>query len=190
MTKGKRRWDRTFSPLEVGKKWFYSELEQIAPVSLKEGWETKNLRDMHGLTKTKRKLAEVFEAHCVDSWCLANWLVGGHTEPDNKDLMCITPLRFHRRQLHRLEPDVGGIRTRYGGTMCLGLKRGSLVRHIKWGLVYIGGWMKDRISLHSVSTGVRLTQSAKISDCVFLAYNTWRHFLRPLKEAVSMPQVL
>jgi hypothetical protein len=25
-TKGKRKWDSSFSPLEVGKKWFYSEL--------------------------------------------------------------------------------------------------------------------------------------------------------------------
>ena len=134
----------------MGKRWFYAELEKLGRVNLKEGWETKNLRDTHGLSKTKRKMAEVFEAHCVDSWVLANWLVGGHTEPDNKDLMCITPLRLHRRQLHVMQSDIGGIRKRYGGTMSLGLKRGSLVRHIKFGLVYVGGWVKDEISLHSV----------------------------------------
>ena len=30
-TRGRRRWDRSFSPLEVGKQWFYDELGRIAP---------------------------------------------------------------------------------------------------------------------------------------------------------------
>ena len=189
VTKGKRRWDMSFSPLEVGKQWFYAELAKIAPISLKQGWETAMLRTSHGLSKTKNKLKEVFEAHCVDSWCLANSWIGGHLEPDNRDLLCLSPIRLHRRQLHRFEPS-GGIRSRYGGTMSLGLKRGSLVRHVKLGVAYVGGWMQDRISLHALVTGKRLTQSAKPSDCQFLTYNAWRHFLRPLKEAVSMPQGL
>jgi len=29
VTKGKRRWDRSFSPLEVGKNWFYLELAKL-----------------------------------------------------------------------------------------------------------------------------------------------------------------
>jgi hypothetical protein len=186
ITKGKRRWDVMFSPLEVGKQWFYSELEKIGRVNLLQGWETKNLRDTHGLTKTKKKMAEVFEAHCVDSWVLANWLVGGHVKPDNKDLMCLTPLRFHRRQLHRLQPEQGGIRKAYGSTQSHQFERGSLVQHVKFGLTYVGGYLKDRISLHHVETGARLTPV----DCKFRTYNTWRRFLRPLKEAVSMPQAL
>lgn len=43
------------------------------------------------------------------------------------------PLRFHRRQLHRLEHAKGHIRARYGGTMSAGFKRGSIVHHPKWG---------------------------------------------------------
>jgi hypothetical protein len=101
-TKGQRRWDISFSPLQVGKLWFYEQLKQIGFVHLLEGWQTKNLRDSHGLSKTKKKMAEVFEAHCVDSWVLANWLVGGHVKPDNMELICLTPLQFHRRQLHVL----------------------------------------------------------------------------------------
>jgi hypothetical protein len=87
-------------------------LEKLARVIRKQGWETKALRDALGLKKTRRKLAEIFEAHCVDSWALANWYTGGHTEPDNTRLLCVTPLRLHRRQLHRLQPEKGEMRKR------------------------------------------------------------------------------
>jgi len=173
-TKGKRRWDASFSPLEVGKAWFYEELGKLGRVETKQGYETKEMRDALGLKKTGRKLADVFEAHCVDSWVLANWWVGGHTEPDDKNILYMTPLRFHRRQLHRLQPEKGGIRKPYGSTSSLGFKRGSLVKHLKWGLCYTGGFLKDRISLHSFSTGKRLTQNADPGDCKFLNYSSWR----------------
>lgn len=174
VTTGQRRWDVMFSPLEVGKQWMYSELRKIAPVETKQGYETKELRDASGLKKTKQKLAEVFEAHCVDSWVLANASTGGPIKPDNTQLLCVVPLRFHRRQLHRLQPETGGIRKPYGGTRSHGLTRGSLVKHVKLGLVYVGGYLKDRISLHAIETGKRLTQTAKPQDCVFLTYNSWR----------------
>jgi hypothetical protein len=32
--KGKRRWNVSFSPLEVGKRWFYAELEKIGTVHM------------------------------------------------------------------------------------------------------------------------------------------------------------
>jgi hypothetical protein len=179
VTKGKHRWDAMFSPLQVGKQWFYDHLQALAPVYLKQGWETKALRDALGLKKTKDKTAEIFAAHCVDSWVLANAWTGGHSEPDNTRLLCVTPLRFHRRQLHRLQPESGGIRKRYGGTRSHGFKRGSLVRHPRWGVAYVGGYQDDRISLHAVDTGTRLTRRAKPSDCRFLTFNTWRTRLLP-----------
>ena len=164
-TKGKPRWDKIFSPLEVGKSWFYEQLAQLGKVELKQGWETKGLRDAVGLKKTKKKLADVFEAHCVDSWVLANWKAGGHIVPENKRMLRVVPLQFHRRQLHRFQPTKGGVRAPYGGTRSLGFKRGSLVKHPKWGLVYVGGTMKGGISLHDLATGKRLTQAAKPIDC-------------------------
>ena len=173
-TTGHRRWDVSFSPLELGKNWFYSELRRIAPVETNSGWETKQMRDAAGLKKSGNKMAPVFESHCVDSWVMANSWTGGHIQPDNKSLMCLAPLRFHRRQLHALQPSEGGIRRPYGGTRSLGFKRGSLVKHPKHGKVYIGGTMKDRITLHSLSDGKRLTQLAEPEDCKFLAYNSWR----------------
>ncbi len=173
-TKGQRRWDKSFSPLEIGKKWFYAELRKLALVETKQGYETKELRDALGLKKTSHKLAEVFEAHCVDSWVLANAQVGDHAEPDNKTMLFITPLQFHRRQLHRLQFMRGGVRRSYGGTRSLGFKRGSWVRHPKWGLCYVGGTMKGRISLHDMETGKRLCQNAKSEDIHFLTYASWR----------------
>ena len=185
-TKGQRRWDRSFSPLEVGKKWFYEELGKIAPVRLKQGWETKELRDALGLKKSGNKMAEVFSAHCVDSWVLANSWTGGHLRPDSTRLLCIAQLRFHRRQLHMLQPAEGSVRKPYGGTRSLGFKRGSLVKHPKYGVVYVGGTMGDHLSLHSFEDGRRLCQNARPAGCKFLTYNSWRTRLLPaLKGGVS-----
>lgn len=175
MTKpGKRRWNRSFSPLEVGKQWFYRQLGQLAEVHTRKGYETKADRDALGLKKSKQKMSDNFTAHCVDSWVLANWWVGGHTAVDNTAMLYIVPLRFHRRQLHMLRPAKGGVRKPYGGTMSLGFKRGSWVRHPKWGVCYVGGNFKGRLSLHSLQDGKRLTQAAKPEDCQFLTFAAWR----------------
>jgi len=178
-TTGQRRWDISFSPLEVGKAWFYEELGKLAPVETNRGWETKEMRDAAGLKKSGNKMAPDFYAHCVDSWVMANDRVGGHVQPDNIRIMCISPLQFHRRQLHALQPSVGGIRRSYGSTRSLGFKRGSLVRHPKLGMVWVGGTMGDRISLHSLVDGKRLTQLVRPEDCEFLAYNSWRWAFPP-----------
>jgi hypothetical protein len=175
ITKPKQyRWNKSFSPLEVGKTWFYAELGKIGEIKLYRGYETAQERNALGLKKSKAKLSDSFEAHCVDSWVLANLWVGGHTEPDNKTILYLVPLRFHRRQLHRLQPEKGSIRKPYGGTISLGLKRGSWVKHPKFGLVYVGGTTNGYISLHSLETGKRLTQNAKPEDCTFLTYSSWR----------------
>jgi len=171
---GGRRWNKTFSPLEVGKNWFYSELSKLGEVETKYGYETKQMRDILGLKKSKKKLSEVFEAHCVDSWVLANSYTGGHTKVDNKQMLFMTPLQFHCRQLHKLQFSKGGIRPCYGGTMSLGFKRGSLIKHKKFGLSYVGGCPSGKISLHSLTTGKRLSRHIKTYDCKFLTYNSWR----------------
>jgi len=172
--KGKRRWNKSFSPLEVGKKWFYSELEKLGNVYTLKGYETKELRDEYGLKKSNKKLSETFEAHGVDSWVLANWHVGGHILPDNKEMLIVTPLQLHRRQLHALQPAKGGIRRNYGGTRSMGFKRGSYVKHPKYNICYVGGTSKDRISLHSIADSKRLCQNAKPQDCKHLTYASFR----------------
>jgi hypothetical protein len=178
-TKGKRRWDIRFSPLEVGKQWFYGELGRIAPVATQQGWETKQLRDTLGLGKSRNKLAETFYAHCVDAWALAWKVVGGATIPEQKRLLCLAPLRWHRRQLHRLQPGRGGIRAPYGGTRSLEFTRGTLVEHPTYGLVYVGGTFHGRLSLHRLADGRRLCQNAKPADCRQRVIVRWKVRLHP-----------
>jgi RRXRR protein len=170
-TKGKKRWDQSFSPLEVGKQWFY---QQIANLTTKRGWETKQMRDAFRLSKSGNKMSERFEAHCVDSWVLANSVVDGPTKPDNTEMLMIIPLEFHRRQLHVFNPKKGGIRRAYGGTRSMGFKRGSLVTHHRYGLCYVGGSSRGRISLHALETGKRLTQGATTENIRFRCFNSWR----------------
>jgi len=172
--KGKRRWNTSFSPLEVGKKWFYGELAGLGNVHTLKGYETKEERDKYGLKKSSSKLSDNFSAHCVDSWVLANWHVGGHTAPDNKEILFVTPLRFHRRQLHALQPAKGGIRRPYGGTRSLSFKRGGYVKHLKYGVCFVGGTSKGCISLHSLIDGKRLTQNARPQECKHLTYASFR----------------
>lgn len=172
--KGKRRWNETFSPLEVGKQWFYDEVREVWELVTFSGWETRQMREGLGLKKIGNKQSSRFEAHCVDSWVLANSQVSSQEGPENRDVLCIVPLRFHRRQLHRLQPEKGGNRKPYGGTRSLGFKRGAWVKHPKWGLAYVGGYLKNRVSLHCLRTGKRLTQQARPEECRFLAYSSWR----------------
>jgi RRXRR protein len=177
--KGKSgRWNSSFSPLEVGKLWFYNALHELAPVSITQGWETAALRDQLGFKKTGKKLAEVWEAHCIDAWALAYSVVGGSTLPDNKQLVCIAPFVWHRFQ-----PGRGGKRTPYGGTLSLGIKRGTLVRHPKWGKATVGGTMHGRLSLHHPETNKRLTQVAKVSECQVIKLLRWRTRFVPLRSS-------
>lgn len=179
-TTGKKRWDQSFSPLEVGKAWFYEELGKLAVVQTKQGYETKELREQLGLKKTGKKLAEVWEAHCVDAWILAHSAVGGRKTPDNSRVVCIAPLNWHHRQLHRFEPEKRDKRKPYGGTHSQGIKRGTLVKHPRWGKAYVGGSMDGQLSLHDLQTGKRLTQSAKVADCRPIKLLRWKTRLVPL----------
>lgn len=170
---GKKRWNVSFSPLEVGKHWFYRELGQLAEVQTRNGWETKQERDRLGLKKSSSKMSDQFEAHCVDSWVLANTAVGDHSTPDNTHILYIVPLRFHRRQLHRLQPEKGGIRKPYGGTLSLGFKRGSWVKHPRYGLCYVGGTTGGTISLHQMQDGQRVAK-VKPHTVQFLTHSSFR----------------
>ena len=187
------KWGKMFSPLQQGKEWFSRELNKLAPVELKLGYETSDSRAQFNLKKNKNKLAETFSAHCLDSFVLAYSEVEGGV-PSNFDLLIVTPLRFHRRQLHRLQHQKGHIRSPYGGTISAGLKRGSLVKHTKYGVTFVGGEKlsptlkepnRKTVSLHSVETGKRLTQNAKLADIKFLTYNSWRTTIKMVSHCSS-----
>jgi len=170
---GRRWWNTRFSPLEVGKAWFYGELSRLARVTVLPGYDTKRLRDVRSLPKTARKAAETFWAHCVDAWVLAASAVGGSV-PDNTRIIRVAPLRFRRRSLHLREPAQGGGRRRHGGTVSLGLRHGTQVLHPRFGFCYVGGHMGNRLSLHAMGDGRRLTQTARFEDLTVLAPCSWR----------------
>ena len=158
-----KKWNTSFSPLEVGKQWFYTEIEKRWQLRTLQGWQTKAIRERLGLKKASNKLAETFNTHCVDSWCLAYHSVGGETIPDNTDIFSIAPIPIRRRELHRQNPQKGGNRPRYGGTTMNGLVKNTLVRHITHGLTRISGFGKQGIALYSLG-GQRLCQNAKVCD--------------------------
>lgn len=179
---GQRRWNASFNPLQVGKEWFYTELSQRAALHVRQGRETKDIRESLGLSKSSNKLAETFDAHCVDSWCLAYDVAGGDGIVDNTALFCIEPIEQKRRCLHRENYQKGGVRPRYGGTMSLGWKRQTAVKHPRYGICLVGGYQKNRLSLHDVETGKRLTTYAKTGDCKRLRRVQFRY-----KEIGSVP---
>jgi RRXRR protein len=187
---GKRRWNRSFSPLEVGKAWCYGEMEKIAPVQIVPGYVTKTLREEAGLHKSGAKLSDRWDAHCVDAFVLANSIAQGPREPTSTQMLFLVPLQFHRRQLHRFNLGKGAQPKPYGGTLSLGLKRGSWVQHNQHGLAYVGGAMKGLISLHSMDTGQRLTQHAHVEDCRVLCTASWRlrSGLKPAKADGAPPR--
>ena len=118
--------------------------------------------------KNAVKSKKDFYTHCVDAWCIANEVIGSHTEIDNKRVLYLKPLMFHRRKLHEILPKKGGFRRKYGGTISDGLKRGTLVVHNKWGECYVGGSSKGKVSLHNINNGKRLCQNAKKEDLKIL----------------------
>jgi hypothetical protein len=173
------KWNTSFSPVQVGKEHLYRLLQELGLlVHTRQGWETKELREQYGLRKTKSKSRQSFESHAVDSWALAA-SVSGAEKPTCTRLWYLTPARLHRRQLHRLQASKGGVRKTYGGTRSLGLKRGTLVRHPKFGLCTVGGVdrKKQTISLHEYRTNKRLTQGARVKECRTLTWVAWRSFL-------------
>ena len=178
-----KQWNQSFSPLEVGKQWFYTEVEKRWELLTLQGWETKEIRDRLGLKKSSRKLSETFEAHCVDSWCLAYHTVGGLDIPDNTRIFCISPIPIRRRELHRQNPQKGGKRPRYGGTVFgNGLIKNTLVKHVRYGLTRLAGMnAKGLFALYTLD-GKRLTTSAKRNSFKVLTRLNFNY-----KSGVSSP---
>ena len=162
---GAKKWNQSFSPLEVGKQWFYIGIKKRWKLLTLQGWETKEIRDRLGLKKSSKKLSETFDTHCVDSWCLAYHTVGGDSIVDNTDIFCVSPIPIRRRCLHREQETKGRKRNRYGGTILAdGLVKNTLVKHIRYGLTRLSGVnAKGLFSLYDMC-GKRLTTGAKRTD--------------------------
>jgi hypothetical protein len=173
---GKRKWNVSFSPLEVGKAWFYEKVSKLGKLVLKQGYDTAEMRKNLSLIKIEDKLEEVFEAHNVDSWVLAWSEVCGKPHPENKNILRMKELKFSRRQLHMLQPDKSGKRKRYGGTISLGLKKGSVISTVvkkKRILCRVGGNTNGRLSVHDLVDNRRLAQNVNVETVKFLCYSKW-----------------
>jgi hypothetical protein len=166
---GKRRWNKSFSPLEVGKNYFYDEIRKICKLTLMQGYETEAIRTELELIKTTQKLVEIFEAHNVDSWVLANSVFNIQKEPDNKVVYKFVPMMVRRRQLHRFRFSKSGKRGRYGGTVSLGIPKGTVCRYRGEYLV-VGGNMKGKLSLNRLCDNERLFRSAKVKEVELMGY--------------------
>jgi hypothetical protein len=172
------KWNGAFSPVQVGKAHLYQLLSDMGlTLHLSKGWQTKALREKYRLQKTKSKSKQSFESHAVDAYVLAASVSGAYP-PTCTRLWYVVPTILHRRQLHRLEAEKGGKRKPYGSTRSLSLKRGTLVRHAKYGLCTVGGFDRNKqtISLHAYRTNKRLTQGAKVEHCrvlTWVAFRSW-----------------
>jgi RRXRR protein len=90
-----RKWNAAFSPIQVGKDHLYRLLRGMGlQVHLKEGWQTKALREQYGLKKTKSKSKQTFQSHAVDGWVQAT-----RPKPQERNA-CFLPC-FKRRGLPR-----------------------------------------------------------------------------------------
>ena len=174
----RRKWNAAFSPVQVGKEHLYRLLREMGlEIHTREGWQTKELQEKYGLKKTKSKSKQSFESHAVDAWVLAAE-VAGADKPTCLRLWYVVPAVLHRRQIHRLQASKGGIRKPYGGTRSLGLKRGTVILHPKYGRCTVGGFdrKKQTLSLHVYRTNTRLTQGARVKDCrvlTWVAFRSW-----------------
>ena len=66
------KWNTSFSPVQVGKDHLYRRLQEMGlGVHMRQGWQTKELREQYGLSKTKNKSKPSFECHAVDAFVLA-----------------------------------------------------------------------------------------------------------------------
>ena len=163
-----KKWNQSFSPLEVGKQWFYDEVSKRWDLSTLQGYETKEIRDRLGLHKSGNKMSESFDAHCVDSWCLAYHTVGGNDVPDNTSVFCISPIPIKRRCLHREQEAKGRKRNRYGGTRCLNTIKNALVRHVKHGILRVSGHQKGKLTLSEINSSKQVVLQAKENEYTVL----------------------
>ena len=173
--KGGSRRNLRFSAIQAGKNWLYSHIVALGySLTTFKGTQTAAFRRRLGLFKTTNKASKSFDSHCVDSWVLANEVLGNQLKPDLTHVLELKSLSPIRRQLHRRKFKKGGIRSRYGGTMSLGIQRGTLVKHVKNGKGIVGGNNGvDRVSLHTNISGNRFTKCAKLEDLQLIAHSPW-----------------
>lgn len=160
----KARSGKGFSAVMVGQKWMLKQLEQFAPVTKIEGYQTASIRKYLGLTKNKvDKSKSEFNTHAVDGVAIAATTFVEYRQYHFTKVngagwfgsVTITPAIFKvirrppysRRQLHLMVPARDGVRRKYGGsTTRHGLRKGDLVNSPK-GVGYVSGDTEKQVSV-------------------------------------------
>lgn len=181
---GKVKWNLAFSPLEVGKNWFYGEVRKLGiQLSTTEGTDTKKHRDSRGFKKLtgKQKMLYTWESHNCDSHSLAEMALKTQIQPFF-GLYQVEFRKFDRRKLHQEQPHKGGIRTRKGGTVSLGWTRGSTVQYRAslWRLS--GSSAPHTVDIYNIETGKRQNFAKK--EQVRMVH-TGKHITRFIRSASS-----
>ena len=165
----RKRWGKHFSTVEIGKAEFYKHLRMRGELTLYTGVETATLREKFRLQKNPVKRELTWTTHAVDAIAIGSAEVGCvNLYPP--EFWVWKRFEYARRQLHRLEPDKGDVRRRYGGSWSIPpFKKGDVVL---WRnrLARVGGFMDGHgISLHSFGLkNKRFTQDANPHECTKL----------------------
>jgi len=188
----KKRWGKHFSTVEIGKAKFYEHLRRFGELKLYSGIETAKFRERLSLPKNSRKSALEWNSHAVDAIAIGCADVGC-PHPYPSEFWVWKRFEYARRQLHRLEPDKGDIRRRYGGSWSIPPFKKADVVLWRGQLARVGGYMDGAISLHAFTLkNKRITQDANPADCtrlysqrIFYRQETLQ-FLPALKDGVSL----
>jgi hypothetical protein len=177
---GKSRWNRSFSGLETGKNWFYKEIVKLnIKLILTKGTDTAEHRKQRGFKKSKKKLDYIWETHNVDSHSLAEIVLEKEIKPYT-GMYRIDFLRYRRRQLHVQNPIKNGKRRQYGGTVSLGLSRGSVLRYIgnnkswKNKIYYLSGTSNGQLTILDLKDDRKVSHCIKIIDINILYISKYK----------------
>lgn len=164
----RKRWGKYFSTVEIGKAKFYEHLQSIGCLKLYSGVETAEWREKLGLPKNSCKSALEWDAHASDAMAIGCAEMGCDN-PVPSEFWAWKRFQNARRQLHRFEPEKGGMRRRYGGSLSTHPFKKSDVVLWRGRLARVGGFMDGGISLHEFTLkNKRITQSAKPEECARL----------------------
>jgi hypothetical protein len=161
----RKHWGKFFSTVEIGKTMFYEHLRKLGRLILYSGVETSEYREKLGLRKNPVKKELSWDTHAVDAIAIGCADVGCEN-PYPPEFWVWKRFECARRQLHRLEPDRGGMRRRYGGSLSISPFRKGDVIMWRGKLARVGGFMDGLLSLHTFNLkNKRFTQKGKPKEC-------------------------
>jgi len=165
----RKRWGKFFSTVEIGKMKLHTMLfEWFGEVKLVDGVDTAKSREEYKVKKSSNKSERSIHSHAIDALVISAKEVGMNALRVYSFFVW-RRYQYPRRQLHKFQFGNSGKRRREGGSMSLGgFRKGDIVRW-KDRLARVGGFMNERISLHSFDLdNKRFTQNVNSDECIEL----------------------